>query len=329
MSKEFQKGLVSVVVNTYNHVSFIESCVNGIINQSFKNIEIIITDDGSTDGSQELLREIEKKDPRIRVLYSEKNKGMSANLNKGLLECRGEYFILIAGDDQMLPGKIELQHAFMEANKSVAICWHDMEVFDSATDKILYNFNEKYSPPRNFDQHLFYTNWFFFKPVIKLIPSSLMSRTSYFTFHLWDERLKYTNEILHALLIYAEYPSLQLGFIPKILGRYRIHTNNVSTSAGMKKYGMEEMFMAYCIASIRYPSISLQCKSHLDYYLFMHLLYKWIPEENLKYFERFYMKQSGPIKYGYLKFCRLLIKWNILFVFFKPLRGLYKFLGNR
>jgi hypothetical protein len=192
----------------------------------------------------------------------------------------------------------------------------------------LYDFNKKYVPPRNFNQHLFYSNWLFVKPSIKVIPSSLMARADYFISHLWDERLKYTNELLHGLLIYAQNPYAKLGFIPQKMGRYRIHSNNVSGSEGMRKYGLEETFMSYYIAAIRYPSIGSKCKKYLDYILFVNLLYKWIPEQNIKEHEAFFLTHSGIIKYLYLKFCRVLLKFNMLFPFFKPLRLLYRLVSN-
>lgn len=328
MEKHYIKDLVSVVINTYNHIGFIESCVKSVTSQSYSNIEIIITDDGSTDGSQDLLKRIEAEDKRIRVLYSERNRGMSANLNKGLVDCLGEYFVLIAGDDQMLPGKIETQLNYLKGNKDIGICWHDMEVFDSDTNAKLFTFNEKYKAPRTFNEHLFYTNWFFCKPDFKVIPSSIMARTSYFMSHLWDERLKYKNELLHGLLIYAEAPDKKIGFIPQTLGRYRVHSNNVSGSEGMRRFGMEEMFIAYYTAAIRFPSIGSKCKKYVDYQLFVNLLYKWIPEDKIRDFEKFYLSHSGVIKFSYLKFCRLLLKVNILFIFFKPFRLIYRLIDR-
>lgn len=82
--------LASIVVPVYNIENYIEKCIESLISQTYKNIEIILVDDGATDNSGRICDLYAKKDCRIRVLHKE-NGGLSDARNKGARECKGEY----------------------------------------------------------------------------------------------------------------------------------------------------------------------------------------------------------------------------------------------
>ena len=89
---------VSVVVPVYNTQDYLKECLDSIINQSFKEIEIVCIDDGSTDESPSILDEYEKTDPRIRVIHK-KNAGYGAAINQGIKLARGKYVGIVESDD--------------------------------------------------------------------------------------------------------------------------------------------------------------------------------------------------------------------------------------
>ncbi len=91
-------SLISVVVPVYNVKQYLDDCMHSIVNQTYKNIEIILVDDGSTDGSGELCEEWKAKDSRIRVIHQE-NGGLSAARNTGIEAASGEYIAFIDSDD--------------------------------------------------------------------------------------------------------------------------------------------------------------------------------------------------------------------------------------
>lgn len=99
--------LVSVIILSYNHVGFIENTIRSILNQSYKNIEIIVIDDGSTDDSvvflQKLRKEIEFK------LVCKENGGVVSAINVGIQEANGDYIVLHACDDISLPNRVANQ----------------------------------------------------------------------------------------------------------------------------------------------------------------------------------------------------------------------------
>lgn len=89
---------ISVIVPIYNVEKYIEKCINSIINQTYKDLEIILVDDGSTDSSGKICDEYAKKDKRIKVIHK-KNGGVSSSRNIALTIANGDYITWIDSDD--------------------------------------------------------------------------------------------------------------------------------------------------------------------------------------------------------------------------------------
>lgn len=99
--------LVSIAMTTYNGEKFIKKQLDSIINQTYKNLEIIICDDGSTDKTIDIIKEYQKKDKRIKLYINEKNLGFSKNFEKAISLCKGDYIALSDQDDIWELDKIE------------------------------------------------------------------------------------------------------------------------------------------------------------------------------------------------------------------------------
>ena len=99
--------LISVIIPIYNVEPYLKECVDSVIAQSYKNIEIILVDDGSPDRCGEICDEYKKKDERIVVIHKE-NGGLSSARNAGLDICQGEYISFIDSDDYVSPYFIEI-----------------------------------------------------------------------------------------------------------------------------------------------------------------------------------------------------------------------------
>ena len=89
---------ISVIIPVYNVIDFLKECLGSVLNQTYKNLEIILVDDGSTDGSSQICDEYKKKDRRIQVIHKE-NGGLSDARNAGIKIAQGEYFSFIDSDD--------------------------------------------------------------------------------------------------------------------------------------------------------------------------------------------------------------------------------------
>lgn len=117
---------ISVVVPVYNVEKYLERCVNSILNQSYKNLEIILVDDGSTDSSGAICDNFAKKHSRLRV-YHTQNSGLSSARNFGLEKSSGEYIAFIDSDDFVKPDFLmHLITAIKEFNCDIAACGYEM-----------------------------------------------------------------------------------------------------------------------------------------------------------------------------------------------------------
>lgn len=93
--------MISVVVPVYNVAPYLERCVQSVLRQSYKNLEVILVDDGSTDGSGELCDQLASTDTRIQVVH-QKNQGLSGARNTGIRQASGEYMAFMDSDDEWL-----------------------------------------------------------------------------------------------------------------------------------------------------------------------------------------------------------------------------------
>ncbi len=98
--------LISIIIPAYNIEKYIERCINSILNQTYKNLEIIIIDDGSKDKTSKICDIIAKSEKRIHV-YHNKNHGVSYSRNYGIKKATGEYIAFIDGDDTIEKTYIE------------------------------------------------------------------------------------------------------------------------------------------------------------------------------------------------------------------------------
>lgn len=135
--------LVSVVVPSYNHERFISKCIGSILNQSFTNFELIVIDDGSTDGSRAILTSLKEKNNFTLVLQD--NIGCAATFNKAIKEyAKGNYFTFCASDDYWMPYKLEKQVAFMELNPHIPMCYGKAYIIDD-DNNIMWDVTAKFN----------------------------------------------------------------------------------------------------------------------------------------------------------------------------------------
>ena len=121
LEKEYP--LVSIAIITYNQKEYLRECIESCLAQDYPNFEIVVADDCSTDGTQDLLREYETKYPGKFVLrLAEKNQGITGNSNLCIDACTGEYIALTGGDDVFYSSKVSRQVEVFEKMRGVAIC---------------------------------------------------------------------------------------------------------------------------------------------------------------------------------------------------------------
>lgn len=134
------KDLITVIVPVYNVIEYLDKCIQSIINQTYKNLQIIIIDDGSNDGSGELCDYYANNDTRIEV-YHKENGGVSKARNYGYYKARGKYITFLDGDDWIDKEMIEnLYLALIRSKTDLSICDFYYE-YDKKTvvKDVLYN----------------------------------------------------------------------------------------------------------------------------------------------------------------------------------------------
>lgn len=121
--------MVSIIIPVYNSEKYLEECIISVMNQTYKNLEIILIDDGSSDRSSEICDVFAKKDTRIKVLH-QKNGGVSQARNKGIELSSGEYVAFVDSDDIVNPYLIEKQLFWVE-HENADLCIGEYEYFSS------------------------------------------------------------------------------------------------------------------------------------------------------------------------------------------------------
>jgi glycosyltransferase involved in cell wall biosynthesis len=116
------RQIISVVVPVYNIKDYVQTCVESIQKQTFRDLEIILVDDGSNDGSSAICEELASHDGRITVIR-QPNQGLSAARNTGTCAAQGEWLVFVDGDDVVCPNYIRsLYDAANMGNSDIAVC---------------------------------------------------------------------------------------------------------------------------------------------------------------------------------------------------------------
>ena len=125
---------ISIIIPLYNVEKYLRKCLNSIINQTYKNIEIILVDDGSTDESPAICDEYAKKDNRIKVIHKA-NSGVSSARNLGMRESTGDYIVFVDSDDYVSNDFCEVLYKGLKENDCDISCigYNVVDVYDNIT----------------------------------------------------------------------------------------------------------------------------------------------------------------------------------------------------
>lgn len=126
--------MISIIMGLYNAEDTISEAIDSIINQTFKEWELIICNDGSTDNGAMTVEQYVYKDSRIKLIHNEKNMGLNYTLNHCLEYASGEYIARMDADDISLPTRLEKEFMFLETNKEYSIVSTPMIYFDENGD---------------------------------------------------------------------------------------------------------------------------------------------------------------------------------------------------
>ena len=127
--------LVSIITPTFNSQEFLEQTINSILDQSYKNWELILVDDASSDNTLQIINEYISHYNNIILLQNKSNQGAGVSRNKGILAAKGDYIAFLDADDLWKPNKLELQINYMLKNK-LDVCFSSYDLIDEDGNKL-------------------------------------------------------------------------------------------------------------------------------------------------------------------------------------------------
>lgn len=125
------KGLISCVLPTYNGEEYLEKAIQSIINQSYKNWELIIVNDASTDKTEEIIQHFASKDARIKYFKNATNQKLPRSLNIGFSKAKGEFFTWTSDDNEFKENAFEKMFHFLSSNFHIGFVYCDYDVWNS------------------------------------------------------------------------------------------------------------------------------------------------------------------------------------------------------
>ncbi|QEC69084.1 glycosyltransferase [Panacibacter ginsenosidivorans] len=214
--------IVSIIAVCYNQAAYVADTLNSIKAQTYPNIQLIVADDGSEDGSKEVIKNwIAQNDPSAIFIDHQKNLGLTKNINSALPYIKGDYFQVFGCDDIMLPDKIERQVALLQANKDAGIVYSDMQLIDKEGHDLPLTYFQKhaYKQPFSGDHYESLINRIIPAAPTVLIKKGVLEKTGYY-----NEKLDY--EDYDYFLRAAKHYSFI--YEPTITVKYRVLESSLS-----------------------------------------------------------------------------------------------------
>lgn len=200
-----EKPAVSVLMTVYNRENYISEAIESVLASEYRDWELIICDDGSSDASFEIASGYANRDPRIRLFKNEKNLGDYPNRNNAASHACGEYIVIVDSDDWMLPGPLSKWVALMEEHKA------NFGIFS----------HSQYTEPVLLDPGPVIHRHFFIEPVLNFGPIATIVRNAYFkSINGFPEKYGPANDMYYNLKAASRAATL---IFPFPLVNYRIH----------------------------------------------------------------------------------------------------------
>lgn len=208
---------VSVLIPAYNAQDFIQRAINSVLTQTFKDLEVVVIDDGSKDLTAETVLAMQRQDRRIRYYYQENN-GLSNTRNRLVELARGEFAAFLDHDDEWLPQKLEKQLKIFEKDKNIGLVFSDIYIKNNG--RIVAS---SFKTRRPFRGYIFYRYLFSdnFVPLITaIIPKKILLK-----FMPFNPKYETSEEFDVFLNIAHEY---KFDYINEPLAIYHLHGNNTA-----------------------------------------------------------------------------------------------------
>jgi len=255
---ENQKSLISIVIPCFNADQYLSFTLESCIQQTYTNLEIIVVDDGSTDGSLDIAKEYAKYYPCIKVITI-KNHGQCFARNLGMEEAQGEYIQFLDSDDLLLPEYIEEQLKALNTNQADLSISGELAFKDS-------NFSERKEKLNHekvslLDCIVYHSFLECIKNVKTSYNSILISREKVVAVGGFEVSSKAANEIILHLKLATKFPELKAVYHPKKLLLKRVHEKSIGFSIKKQKPNQENQELK------QIPHLLHSLQKSAEYYL--------------------------------------------------------------
>jgi glycosyltransferase involved in cell wall biosynthesis len=249
--------LVSVFVPTYNHVAYIDEAIGSAVEQDYGNLQVVVGDDGSTDGTAEKVRAWATRYPqRVVALVGGPHLGITGNCNRALGACRGRYIAFHAGDDVFLPGKVRKQVEWLEADGSRVLCGHAVESFDWESGRTLDVSTRSMKLHTGRGARRLIERFGIFAGV------SIMARASAIPPSGCDERIPVVSDFKLHIDILAGGGAY--GYVDGVLARSRVHPQSISQRSRhdpeIHRQYFEGFALTLALVESAHPSLAGPCR---------------------------------------------------------------------
>lgn len=260
---------VSVMIVTYNQIDLIGETIESVVSQGYPNLEVVVADDASTDGTQAVIAEYQRKYPDcVKPVFNPVNLGITGNSNAAFEACTGELLAVLGGDDIFLPGKLIAQvKDFIDPD--VVMSYHSVDIFIHQTGEVVFTTNTTEKERIND----------VYDVISKCgIPgaSSLMVRRSACPSYGFDTRFPVVSDWMFCIEVALKGKVKEL---PGVYGKYRKH----GVGASDRTFELlDESLRTLDIISARYPhdpKIQQACQAGANRYL-LGELYRQIVKNN-------------------------------------------------
>lgn len=241
--------LISVIMSVYNEEMFLREAVESIQHQTMQDWELIIVDDCSTDGTRNILKELQEQDPRIHVVMNEVNCGLTVNLNRALEIAEGSFIARMDGDDISHPDRLEKELSYLQKHPELMLISCRTETFGKEHLRSDIEGEPEYLRCR-----------MLVRPVLAH-PGFLVRREVFreLGFH-YDETFRQAQDYDLAARLTRKY---SIGICPEVLLEYRAHEGQVSSKSGGSQFANADRVRTYLLQEL---GISLSADEWADYH---------------------------------------------------------------
>jgi len=236
--KAQEKPKISVIMSAYNSENFIAEAMDSILNQTFKDFELIIVNDASTDNTWNIIKKYQRKDKRIKVLSNKKNLYATISRNKAIKISNGKYIAIQDADDFSLPERLQIQHDYLESHQDIFLLGTGAVIINKKGDKI-----KTFKPITNLvklKKCLEKTNCIYQPTIMFRNEGGLLYR----------EKMYYSEDYDFYLVLLSK--EKVLNNIKDKLVKYRILRNSVSHSKTTKQYLFAEKAKEFYFQRLKY-----------------------------------------------------------------------------